>query len=216
MLVQSIAWLPLLALAALVPGFPFVVGAGMVLSYAALWRLVGGGRRGADWITLGRLLAVAGLLATAGANGGVTLAVWLGLVAAAAADLLDGWWARRFGGSPAGAVLDMEADQFTTLGLAVLAWLFTGVGPWVLLLPAFRWIYVPCMMGRGIPVHDPKPLDGDNRRARSISAVVLILALAIVFPDSPAPARSVCLGCAVLLLAYSYASDTIQLIRRAS
>ena len=78
----------------------------------------------ADALTLARLpLAVAFVVV---ADGRARLAI---LAAAAATDLVDGWVARRFGGSRFGAFLDPVADKiFMATAFAVV--LLSGVLTW--------------------------------------------------------------------------------------
>ena len=125
LVVQAASWLCVLALAGLTGTAPaFAVTAvlvWLVLSYAAMWRILGAGGTVADRVTLLRFVA---LLVAAGVitgSGRVTWPAWLVLVAVALADLLDGYCARRFGGSAGGAILDMETDQFAFVVLALLA-----------------------------------------------------------------------------------------------
>jgi phosphatidylglycerophosphate synthase len=190
------------------------VAALMLVSFATLWRILGSGGRPADLVTLARFLGLVTALGLVAAGRPVDVWLWLLLVAVVAADLLDGWFARRFGGSEGGAVLDMETDQFATLGLAVLAACCAGSGTWTLLLPGFRYAYVAGLGLAGLPAHDPKPREGDNRRGRLICATVLVLLLAGLCPIVPSILAQVCTALAVLLLAYSFSSDFAFLWRR--
>lgn len=191
------------------------VWAGLVLvSHLTLLRVLGAGSKLADKVTLARgalFLACAGL---AWGADGITPLLWSGICLAVAADLLDGWCARRFGGSEAGAMLDMETDQATTLGLALLLLAGAGVGAWVLLLPAFRYGYVLLMRSFGITPDDPKPCDGDNRRARLICALMMILLLAGLCPWVPHPWPAVAAAISIGLLTWSYSGDVRFLLRR--
>jgi len=110
--------------------------------YGALWRILRAGRRAADWVTLARFVGFQALFVAVVLSGKITWALWIGLVAVVLLDLADGWTARRFGGSEAGAVLDMETDQLGVLGLALLACGYAKVGIWILLLPVFKYVYV--------------------------------------------------------------------------
>ena len=122
--VQAAVWLPALVVLGVcgatgpVPGWPHVLLAGIAVSFASLaWILRAGSV--ADLVTMARvalLLVVIGLGA-----GKVGFVVWAAAATVVLLDLVDGALARRFGASPGGAVLDMEADQLTTLGLAALA-----------------------------------------------------------------------------------------------
>lgn len=186
----------------------------ILLSYAWLWRLLGSGARVADYVTGSRLLLVAGALALVLQDGAVSPLAWWLLVVASLADLADGWAARRWGGSRGGAVLDMETDQFAFVVFAFAAYAFDGVASFVLLLAASRYLYVLLMSLRGVPVHDPKPLDGDNRRAKIICAVVVTLQLAVLSPFVPTVYDHWLALTAVALLAFSYSSDVVQLLVR--
>ena len=115
---------------------------GVLVSYTALWIFLRVGKNAADWVTLGRFLIVSGCCAWALLEGQVTWPVLLGLTAGVCCDLLDGYVARRFGASDEGAVLDMETDQLITLSLASLSVVTGALGVWILLVPAFRYVYV--------------------------------------------------------------------------
>ncbi len=110
---QAVWWLAWLSAAAWFgagerPQAWFDLQVGVIaLSYGTLVAILRAGRRPADVVTIGRGL---GLLAT------ILLAVagwpgwWFVALAIVLLDLVDGAVARRFGGSPQGAVLDMETD----------------------------------------------------------------------------------------------------------
>ena len=91
--------------------------------------------------TLFRMAMVASLLAPV--IGGVT--PWPVVIIATIAlvlDGVDGWFARREGRvSSFGARLDMEVDSAISVVLALNVFA-SGVGPWVLLLAAPRYIFV--------------------------------------------------------------------------
>jgi phosphatidylglycerophosphate synthase len=185
-------------------------------SYPFLWRALGTGRTAADRVTLARFLGLLAFLALVARTNEVTWTSWLLAAAAVASDLLDGWTARRFGGSEAGAVLDMETDQLATLVLSVVAAIVAGAGAWVLLLPAFRYAFALSMTALGLDPGDPRPVDGDNRRGRLVCASVMTLLLVCLAPPLAAPARFAASGAAVLLLGWSFASDAAHLVRRST
>ncbi len=191
---------------------PLIVASGTLVSYGCLFALISA-RRPADWVTLARVCALAGAMVLANRSERVEPGVWCLCALAIAADLVDGWLARRTGGSAAGAVLDMEADQTATLGLAVLAVVPCGVGAWALLLPAFRYTFVLLGWLAALPAHDPKPKAGDNRRARAICALAMVLQLAAIAPFTPSAIRAVCIATAIAAFTYSYSDDVQFLLR---
>ncbi|HZN37404.1 MAG TPA: CDP-alcohol phosphatidyltransferase family protein [Planctomycetota bacterium] len=207
--VQASVWLPVLVVlgvcgaAGPAAGWRLALLAGIAVSFASLaWILRAGSL--ADLVTMVR---VGGLLVVVGAGAGqLGVAVWTAAVAVVLLDLVDGALARRFGGSPGGAVLDMEADQLTTLGLAVVV-LSIGGKAHVLLLPAMRPAFVLAAWWLRIPAHEPKPVNGDNRRGRRVCAAVMIALLIALCPATGPAVRDVVTAIAVLLLAWSFLGD---------
>ena len=110
-------------------------------------------------------------------------------------------------------MLDMETDQTTTLSLAFLLHM-NGVGPWVYPLPGFPYVYTLLLRGLGIRAADPKPCDGDNRRAKVICALMMILLLAGCAPFVTPVVANILAAVSVLLLTYSYSSDVRFLLMR--
>lgn len=193
------------------PGSSTAIAIGVAVSFGWLvWRLRAW-RTVADAVTTARLLGLVGLLAMAPAGGG--WAWWLGAVAVVSADLLDGAAARRFGGSPAGALLDMEADQFVVFGLAT-AIVLGGGGRHVLVLPSLRWAFVLASWWLRIPAHEPKPVNGDNRRGRRICAAVMVALLIATIPGLEPTIGDAGTALAVVLLAWSFAADARHLLVR--
>lgn len=68
------------------------------------------------------------------------------LLTAQVTDFLDGVAARRDGPTAFGARLDEEVDAFFVAALAVVVHLFFGIGPWILLAGALRYIYLPSLV----------------------------------------------------------------------
>jgi phosphatidylglycerophosphate synthase len=207
--VQASVWLPVLVVFGvcgaprLASGWLQALLAGIAVSLASLaWILRAGSL--ADLVTMVR---VALLLVVIGAGvGQVEFLTWAAAVGVVLLDLVDGALARRFGGSPGGAVLDMEADQLTTLGLATLV-LSIGGKAHVLLLPAMRPAFVLAAWWLRIPAHEPKPVNGDNRRGRRVCAAVMIALLIALCPATAPVVRDVVTAIAVLLLAWSFLGD---------
>ena len=207
--VQASVWLPVLVVFGVCgapgpgPGWPQALPAGIAVSFASLaWILRGWSV--ADLVTMVR---VALLLVVIGVGAGrIGFAVWAVAVGVVLLDLVDGALARRFGGSPGGAVLDMEADQLTTLGLAALV-LSIGGKAHVLLLPAMRPAFVLAAWWLRIPAHEPKPVNGDNRRGRAVCAAVMIALLIALCPATGPALRDVVTAISVLLLAWSFLGD---------
>ncbi len=123
-------------------------------------------------------------------------------------DGADGWAARRTGlASPFGARFDMEVDALFVLALAMLVAHAGATGGWVIIAGLLRYLFV--FAGFLWPVL-ALPLPASYRR--KAVCVVLILALLAALAPPAAPAASwLCLG-AVLLLVYSFAVDTVQLL----
>lgn len=218
---QAVLWLVVAALyASDVPyrsgaGFGNAVGLMAAGSYALLWGVLRVGRRPADWVTGGRFVIL--LVCFAGAWQGDDLGwgLWLGAGLALAADLLDGWVARKFGGSDAGAILDMETDQLAIVLLAILAIRFGGLQPWILGLPLLRPLYVLVASLRRLPAHDPKPVDGDNSRGRRIAALVMVAVFVAAGPEViPLRFKEGLAALALVALVWSFWSDFAYLLRR--
>jgi phosphatidylglycerophosphate synthase len=219
LIVQAVVWLPVLATMAIArpscSGLAARIGlvVGILGSAAVLVALLGAGRRLADVVTVARLGVLCAAVFTG--LGGVDGTVFTLAVAAVLLDLADGAVARRCGGSPEGAILDMETDQLATLGLAVVLVAGRGLSPWVLVLPALRYLFVLAMLAVGVAAHDPKPVDGDNRRGRRICACMFVLMLVALLPVVPRPWADGATLLAVLLLCWSFAADARFLVARA-
>ncbi|MBL8751959.1 MAG: CDP-alcohol phosphatidyltransferase family protein [Planctomycetes bacterium] len=212
---QAAIWLPVLVLAALRPGqLPsearWAIAGGMAASYGVLVVRMKAGRTVADLVTLARAVAILAVVAVAAVP--ATWPAFFVAVAAVAADLVDGAVARRWGGGPFGAELDMETDQFTVFGLAVLV-VAGGGGVHALVLPAMKYAFVLAAWWLAIPASDPKPVAGDNRRGRIVCASVVVALLAALCPECPAAMGNLAVAVAVGLLAWSFAGDARWLWR---
>jgi phosphatidylglycerophosphate synthase len=215
---QALGWLPVLVLCAwwradvFTAPWPGVAAIVMAAAHVALVAVLRAGRRAADMVTLLRFAGVAALLAFGGAAAAdAAWSFWCAATVVVLLDLVDGAVARRFGGSEAGAVLDMETDQCTVLTLSLLV-VAHGGAVHVLLLPALRYLFVLAMWFAGAPAHEPKPKNGDNRRGRRVCAAVMVALLVALLPEMPPLARDLATAVAVLLLAWSFTDDARHLV----
>lgn len=137
---------------------------------------------------------------------------WIILLATAALvlDGVDGWLARRTGGSSAfGARFDMELDAFLILVLAALVWFAGKAGSWVILIGAMRYGFVaaswvwPALRGELPP----------SLRRKTVCVVQGIVLLVCLGPIIPVWFSYPVAGAALALLAYSFAADVIWLAR---
>lgn len=125
-------------------------------------------------------------------------------------DGIDGHLARRQRmESPFGSRFDMEVDALQILLLSVIAFEFGKAGAWVLAGGALRYVFLaagalwPCML---------QPLPPSI--GRKIIAVVQGGTLAaLLMPNFGPPLSEVAAAIALVLLAYSFAIDTLWLVR---
>jgi phosphatidylglycerophosphate synthase len=143
--------------------------------------------------------------------GAVGMAAALGAAAVACLDGIDGWLARRTGlASAFGARFDMETDALLILALSVLAWRFGQAGSWIVLAGLLRYLFIaagwidPRMRAALLP----------SWRRQAI-CVVQIIGLSVVVSPLVRPSASAAIAAALLaLLVFSFAVDTIWLLRR--
>lgn len=211
--IQALFWLPVLVMVAFCPGtvsWEFSI-AGIAVSFASVVAVLRALRTPADVVTVARILGLVAVAWVVAVD--VPILAWLSVLGLVLLDLVDGWLARRFGGSAAGAVLDMEADQLTVLLLALLL-VRGGGGEHVLLVPGIRYFFVLAMWLLRLPAHDPKPVDGDNRRGRLCCALVVGALMLALWPGLGLGLADMSTAFAVLVLAYSFGSDARFLIGR--
>jgi phosphatidylglycerophosphate synthase len=165
----------------------------------------------ADWVTLTRMLliaGVAGLVADSfGRSVSMTALVTLSSVALAL-DAVDGQVARRTGtATPLGARIDGEADAFLILVLSIAV--SQDYGGWVLVIGAAR--YALLLAGWLIPwLAAPLPPRFWRKVVAAVQGIVLTVAA------SGVPSRLVgmiAVAVALLLLAESFGRDVIWLYR---
>jgi phosphatidylglycerophosphate synthase len=127
-----------------------------------------------------------------------------------ALDGVDGWLARRSGMSSAfGARFDMETDALLIMALSVLTWRLGKAGVWVLLAGLMRYLFV--VAGWIAPTFE-RPLLPSRRRQAVCVIQILGLGL-VVLPWIVPPASHWLAATLVLVLAYSFAVDTLWLWR---
>lgn len=208
--VQAAAWLPALGLLGWRPEFltptAWVAGLQVAIggSFVALLVVLRAWRTAADGLTVLRVAGLVVLLGLHATDPGWP--TWAGLLSCVLLDLVDGVAARRFGGSPAGAVLDMEADQLTVVSLSGLV-VLGGGGVHVLVLPALRYTFVLVAEWWQIPANEPRPVNGDNRRGRTICAMIMVALLAALCPLVPRSIGDAATAVAVVLLLWSFVAD---------
>ncbi len=165
----------------------------------------------ADWITLTRMLliaGVAGLVADSfGRSVSITALVTMSSVALAL-DAVDGQVARRTGtATPLGARLDGETDAFLILLLSIAV--SADYGRWVLVIGAAR--YALLLAGWLIPwLAAPLPPRFWRKVVAAVQGVVLTVAA------SGVPSRlagMIAVAVALVLLAESFGHDVIWLYR---
>ncbi len=188
------------------------VGSLGLISFALLLKKLGL-RTAADAITVCRCVAAGVLVMISGLQPELNWLVSCGFVGVGLLDLVDGWVARRWGATSAGAVLDMEADQFAVLFMSATATVHGLVGPWVLLLPAYRYLYVVVLAPFGLVEADPNP-DGGNRRAKLVCLLTVVSLLLILFPLTPESVRWVVGLVAVCALGCSFSVDAAAILAR--
>lgn len=216
---QALGWLPALVVAGwrstqgALPTWAWWALLGLLaLSFTWLWRAIGVQGRPADRVTAVRFAGLLGAVGWVAVQQRLGMGVWILLLVVVLSDLLDGYVARRTGPTEAGALLDMETDQFTTLVLALFGVGFGGSGPWLLLLPGLKYAYVLGLRWSGRANHEAKPR-GNNQRGRVICATVLGVLLATCAPWPPQALKDVAAAGALLLLTFSFGSDALYLLR---
>ncbi len=210
LLVEAATGLLLVSLLTVLPrgSSVLVVSVWSAISFLSLVWLGGGLRTRADAVTAVRVMLLLGWMWAARPSWpwSIVLALVLFL------DLVDGWLARRSGSSEEGAVYDMEADQLGVLVLAYAAHA-RGLPAWVLLLPALKYAGILVSTFFGLPVHDPKPKAGDNRRGRFVCGFVFVALWIGVSPLSEVGFKTALAAAALSLLVLSFADDFRFLLR---
>jgi phosphatidylglycerophosphate synthase len=188
---------------------PWVIGvilAWALVVYLALALLITDRFYLADWISASRVVLATAALVVGHFLDYAVLQILL-FALAIAADVLDGYVARKQGETQHGAILDMEADQLLVLMLAVVVSSHSILGGLVLLMPALKYLFTLLNQLLKLPLGEPRPVEGDNRRAK----FVYVLVLAALFSGLPGLAMPqlslVCLALALPALAFSFVAD---------
>jgi phosphatidylglycerophosphate synthase len=191
---------------------------GLVTGSAAAALLVTARRRSdqpaifpADWITLTRMLLIAGVtgLVADSFSRPVSITALVSLSAVALAlDAVDGQVARRTGtATPLGTRIDGEADAFLILVLSIAV--SQDYGGWVLVIGAARYAFL--LAGWLIPwLAAPLPPRYWRKVVAAIAGIVLTVAASGV---TSRRVGMIAVAVALLLLAESFGRDVIWLYR---
>ncbi len=168
----------------------------------------------ANFVTMLRVSLVAGVAGLIGEPASERIA-WLAIgavVVVAVLDGVDGWLARRSGGTSAfGARFDMETDAALILILALLVWLHGKAGAWVIVCGLMRYGFVaagfalPWMAG---------PLRS-TMRGKSVAVGQFIGLGAALLPVVSVPISNVIAALTLATLIWSFAVDIAWLKRQA-
>jgi len=200
------------SLSAAVPGLALVTQIALGL---VLWQQRGRGTRltAADRVTLARSVPIAilvGLLADTSLFLAQPTVIFSLAAVAVLMDGADGLVARRLGcETRAGARFDMELDGFALLVLAAWVASLDRAGPWVLLIGAWRYLFI--MAGR---FHPPlqRPLAFSQRR-RVICGLQGVGLVICLLPGLPHSATQPLAAALVALVSYSFIVDLLALAR---
>lgn len=169
----------------------------------------------ANRITLGRgvlICVIAGFLPFPDYAQAHTWAVAAITLLALTLDGIDGATARRTRSQSAfGARFDMELDALLMLILCGLLVTLDKVGPWVLLIGLYRYLFVAA--GRVYPVLK-RPLP-DSFRRKTVCVWQLVTLVACLLPFIPPKVANIFLALALVLLTYSFIKDSIWLLSQA-
>src|SRR5580693_1624054 len=165
----------------------------------------------ADWVTLTRLVLIAGVAALVASSftGPVPVTALVTLATAALVlDAVDGQVARRTGtATTLGGRLDGETDAFLILLLSI--YVSQDYGPWVLAIGAAR--YALLIAGWLIPwLAAPLPPRYWGKVVAAVTGIVLTVAASGLLPRT---AGMIAVAAALLLLAESFGRNIIWLYR---
>ncbi len=169
----------------------------------------------ANAVTTIRVGIVALVGALAGVEAGVS-ALWLAVVLASAAAMLDGvdgWLARRTGlASAFGARFDLETDALLILVLSILVWQHGKAGAWVLACGLMRYGFVAA--GWVVPWM-ARPLRS-TLRGKTVAVAQIVGLTVAVAPIIPVPDSAIVAAITLAALAWSFAADIMWLAEQES
>ena len=126
------------------------------------------------------------------------------LVCAGLTDAFDGFIARKKGVTAFGAKLDMEIDAFFMFILAIVGFLSSNIGSWLLLIGLIRYGYVFLLLL--LPPADKLP--GFARLgARAICGFSVIALISITAPFFTERGKAILNKWALILLSFSFMLD---------
>jgi phosphatidylglycerophosphate synthase len=140
-------------------------------------------------------------------------ALWLGVVLASVAAVLDGvdgWLARRTGlASEFGARFDMETDALLILVLSILVWQHGKAGAWVLAGGLMRYGFVAAGW---VLSWLARPLRS-TRRGKTVAVAQIIGLIVALAPIVPAPYSAIVAAVTLTALVWSFAVDIAWLAK---
>ena len=167
----------------------------------------------ANFVTMLRVSLAAGVAGLIGEPASQRIA-WLvvgAVVVVAVLDGVDGWLARRSGGTSAfGARFDMETDAALILILALLVWLHGKAGAWVVVCGLMRYLFVAA--GFVLPWM-AAPLRS-TMRGKSVAVGQFVGLAAALLPVVDPPISSVIAALTLATLVWSFAVDVAWLKRQ--
>lgn len=163
-------------------------------------------RRKADWVTYLRILLAILFLFRGATEAPLNWADPLVALMILSLDALDGYFARRQGPTYTGAVFDMEGDAFFVSTLALLAVTLGKLPLWLLILPAWRYLYVLILSVR--QQFRPMPLfKRGGWRGKIVCVLIQVTLIIDLVPAVALEFKWFISATAVLILTASFLSD---------
>ncbi len=125
-------------------------------------------------------------------------------------DGFDGWYARRDGdASPFGALFDQETDAAFILILTILVVDQGKAGVWIILSGLLRYLFVAA----GFAMSKLRAPLGSSLRRKTICVIQVVSLVVCLAPIIPSELSNWIAAASLLLLIYSFAVDTVTLLR---